>query len=65
MNELDNIDEGEYIEETGPNGKYERRQIGIIQKYRELKDKLSVVVFFFDVITDLIEKLNKLLGWQN
>ena len=44
-------------------GKYERRHVGILEKYRELKDKLSIVVFLFDAITDFIEKVNKLLIW--
>eukprot|EP00347_Sterkiella_histriomuscorum_P002460 403368062 len=45
--------------------KYERRQFGILEKYRDLKDKLSVLVFFFDATTDFVEKFNKLLIWQD
>ena len=36
-----------------------------MEKYREFKDKLSVLIFFFDILTDFIEKFNTLLTWQD
>ena len=44
---------------------YERTQKNIFQKYKDLKDKVSVLIFIFDMILDLIEKIDKLLHWED
>ena len=53
------------MNDNDPNDNYKRKQKNIFEKYREVKDKLSILVFVFDVIFDFIEKLVSLLFWQN
>lgn len=44
---------------------YNFREKGILEKYNALKEKIGILVFFFDTICDFIEKVAKLLNWHD
>ncbi len=57
-----------HLEDNGDDGdpaNYERKQKNIFERLREYKDKLTIIFFIFDSIFDFVEKLDKLLHWED